>query len=250
MKTNKHLRAIIFFCWAIFCLSGPGLAAEPLTILATNLPPYSYVEKGELTGFSVEITREILKRIGHPDTIQLVPLTRAETLMLDRDNHVLLSRVRTPEREEKSKWVGPLTAYPIVLYAKKGGHVHITDLESAKYYNVGVSQGSVGHKLLQKHGFQKIDPIPGGRRNARNLISGRIDLWITAKGIGQYGAQREGVDPDLLEVVYAFQPLRWLFIALSRNIPDREITRWQHALEDIKADGSYEELITKYGFED
>ena len=49
------------------------LAAVKMKIFTENSPPASYLEKGRLKGLSVDIVREILRRLNMPDSIQTVP---------------------------------------------------------------------------------------------------------------------------------------------------------------------------------
>ncbi len=62
---------------SIFLVSvHPAFSAE-LTILTENLPPLNYVKGGVLVGPSVEIVKEIQRRVGSHEPIKVYPWARA-----------------------------------------------------------------------------------------------------------------------------------------------------------------------------
>lgn len=236
--------------WYIICfLLTPIVVAaqEELHVMAARFPPYNFLVDDEPVGFSSEIVQEIFERIGDKNEIKTYPLARAELFLLNDTGQVLLSRLRTPQRESLSSWVGPLGELNLVFFARKEAGIVIPDLESAKAFKVGAALNSAGHELLLRNGFPNIAPIPRGTRHAQSLRDGRVDLWLTAEPIGRYSVIQEGGDPDFMEVVYEFEPVRSIFIAFSKDVPDEVIATWQKALDDMKADGTYAEIALRYG---
>ena len=51
----------------------PIALATDYNIMSEELPPWIYTENVSPTGVTVEIVREILKKINHPDTIAIYP---------------------------------------------------------------------------------------------------------------------------------------------------------------------------------
>ena len=49
---------------SVFLVAVKPVLSQELTILTENLPPLNYVENGVLVGPSVEIVREIQRRVG------------------------------------------------------------------------------------------------------------------------------------------------------------------------------------------
>ena len=45
------------------------VGAQELTIISENNPPFNFVKHGTLTGSSMEIVREMLRRMNRTDTI-------------------------------------------------------------------------------------------------------------------------------------------------------------------------------------
>ena len=102
---------------SLFLFSAQPLLSADLKILTENLPPLNYVKEGELVGPSVEIVKEIQRRVGSREKIQVYPWSRAYKIALEDENIVLFSTTHTKERDNKFKWVGPLATKRDILVA-------------------------------------------------------------------------------------------------------------------------------------
>ncbi len=226
---------------------GNGLAhAAPLEIMTENYPPYNYEEDGEVTGLSTEIVREILHRIGHPDTITVLPWARAYAYIQRKTGQVLFSMSRTEPREELFKWAGPLAEYRVVFFAKTGSGIEMNSLDDArKVEAIGSGFKTSGTIFLKEQGFTNVDTVSDPKLNAKKLVLGRIDLWLSGELSGIHRARQAGVDPAMLETVHTLRK-EHLYIAFSQDVPDATIALWQRTLHEIKADGTYDRILSKY----
>lgn len=245
------IRKTFYGVWVLmlalgFMFMSPTVRAEEYKVLAYDFEPYSYMENNQITGLAVEVAREIMKKMNWPDTInQLYPLPRANE-MIKADNNIILARLRTPAREKESKWVGPIVPFKLVLFAKRGSGVKVTNTEDIKKYTVGCSAKSAGYDNLVKLGVTKLDPLTPGTLNAAKLFGGRIDLWDTNDLIGIQAVKKEKLDINLLETAFVFEPTYDLSIAFSLNISDEVVAKWQKALDELKANGSLTKIVVKY----
>ena len=113
----------IWLQMVIFAFLSPGMIhSASLRILTENLPPLNYVKDGALIGPSVEMVKEIQKRIGSTEEIQVYPWARAYQIALNEENVVLFGVSHTPPREDKFKWVGPLATKRDIFVAKRGSN--------------------------------------------------------------------------------------------------------------------------------
>ncbi len=222
-------------------------AGQDLVLLAVKLrvigdrewPPYSFNREGQATGCDVEIARAVLARLGRSEPVELLPWSRAYALALERPDVILLSTARSKKRERMFKWVGPLGEHTICFFARKGDGVTINSLDDARgVARIGVVKEYVEDQMLREKGFTNLFPTTKAESNPKNLLAGRIDLWLTSDGVGQYIARRAGVNPQMLERVYVLehQPT---YIAVSKGTADTVAEAWQRALDALKADGTY-----------
>jgi polar amino acid transport system substrate-binding protein len=231
----KKLFLLVAF---VFCISvQPALSAE-LTILTENLPPLNYVEDGVLIGPSVDIVREIQRRVGSNDEIKVYPWARAYKMALEEENVVLFSMTYTKVRYDKFKWIGPVATKRDILVAKKGSGIRINSLKDAKKVNrIGTLRDDTRERLLKSLGFTNLEPVSDEQMNAQKLNLGRIDLWTYKKPGLRTVCDLAGVDYNELEEVYNLREIG-VSIAFSKKTSDAIVEKWRNAFNEMAADGT------------
>ncbi|MFP4363325.1 MAG: substrate-binding periplasmic protein [Spirochaetia bacterium] len=215
-------------------------------IMTENYPPFNYEEDGEITGFSTELVREMMERLGHPDNIRVLPWSRAYNITQSRERNALFSMARTEPRENNFQWVGPLIDYEVVFFKRAGSDLEISSLEDARdVRSIGTGLNTSTGEVLLERGFTNLDQVANSSLNARKLVDGRIDLWLSGRLSGIYRARQSGIDPSLMEVAYVMRR-EPLYFAFSRSTPEDVIQEWQNVLEEVREDGTYEEILNRY----
>jgi len=228
----------------------PGLLhSASLRILTENLPPLNYVKNGALVGPSVEMVKEIQRRIGSREKIEVYPWARGYQIALNEENVVLFGVSHTPPRENKFKWVGPLATKRDIFVAKKGSNLVINSLEDAKKVRrIGVLRDDTKEEYLEMHGFSNLEPVSDERKNAQKLMLGRIDLWVFKKPGLKTVCELAGVDIDAVEEVFNLRETR-VDIAFSLKTPDAVVEQWRTAFTGMLADGTVEAIRKKWDTE-
>ncbi len=234
MKRMIFLFSVVFN----FLLSFPA-AAQEMMVLTEEYPPLSYSANGTITGASVEIVREILRRIDEPNTIKILPWARGYNLLKTKANVVLFSTTRTKEREDLFHWVGPLYIARNGFYRKKGSGIRINTLEDAKKIgSIATYKDDAREQMLKSWGFKNLDSSKSAKSNLQKLISGRVDLWFYDNiGLSSV-AERAAVDLANLELAMAVEEVS-LFIAISKQTSTTIVEKWQAALQSMKEDGTF-----------
>jgi polar amino acid transport system substrate-binding protein len=231
-------------------------AGEELTFYTEQFPPYNYEENGTLKGLSVDLLEEISVKTGMTMTrgqIHLVPWTEGYQAALSRNNTVLFSTGRIPERENFFKWAGPIHTYSTVLFARPDRHITITKPEDLKGYRIGVIRDAVGVKQLIGKGVNESQLVT--ETNASILIAklagNEIDLWAYPEPTGRYLTRQQTGDPYAFEVVYTLPSLE-LWYAFNRNVPDLTVQSFQQALDELRTgkdaagNTTYERITARY----
>ncbi len=248
VNKSSVMPAFLFFVAVniiLFFMANAAIA-QTFKIMTEEYPPYNYTKDGQIAGISTEVMREILKRIGHPDNIEVFSWSRGYNLIQQNDNHILFSTTRTEKRENLFKWVGPLALNKTVFFAKKGSSVSIASMNDAKKVKrIGAYNDAFGELLLKEKGFTNIDSVVDNKLNLKKLIGGRIDLWIINELTGIDIAREAGL-AGKIESVFEVQK-KQLYIAFSKKTPNTIIEKWQKALDEIKSDGKYARILNKYG---
>ena len=197
------MKKLFLILASVFFVSVQPVLSQELTILTENLPPLNYVENGVLVGPSVEIVREIQRRVGSNEKIKVYPWARAYKMSLEQENVVLFGMTHTKVRHDQFKWIGPLATKRDILVAKKGSGIIINSLEDAKRVkSIGTLRDDTRERLLRSLGFTNLEPVSDEQMNAKKLILGRLDLWTYKIPGLRTVCELAGVNYNALEEVY------------------------------------------------
>ena len=240
------MKKLLLLATSMLLLAGQSVLSAELTILTENLPPLNYVDNGVLVGPSVEIVREIQRRVGSEEQIQVYPWARAYKMALEDENVILFGMTYTKVRHDKFKWVGPLATKRDILVAKKGSGIKIRDLEDAKKVKrIGTLRDDTRGRLLQRQGFTNLEPVSDEQLNAKKLALGRIDLWAYKIPGLRTVCDLAGVDHTAFEEVYHLREID-LMIAFSKKTPDTIVQKWKAAFDEMTADGTIKKIQKKW----
>ncbi|MBU4427292.1 MAG: transporter substrate-binding domain-containing protein, partial [Proteobacteria bacterium] len=231
---------------SVFLISVQPVLSAELTILTENLPPLNYLKDGVLVGPSVEIVKEIQRRVGSHEQIKVYPWARAYKMALEDENIVLFGTTYTKERHDKFKWIGPLATKRDILVAKKGSGIKINSLEDAKKVKrIGTLRDDTRERLLNSLGFTNLEPVSDEQKNAKKLVLGRIDLWTYKKPGLKTVCELAGVDYNEIEEVYHLRKID-LMIAFSKKTSDSIVQNWRNAFDEMLADGTIMQIRKKW----
>lgn len=243
------MKKLLIMVASVFIVSVQPVMSAELTILTENLPPLNYLENGVLVGPSVEIVKEIQKRVGSRNPIQVYPWARAYKMALEEENVVLFGTTHTKVRQDIFKWVGPLARKRDILVAKKGAGIKITNLEDAKKVKrIGTLREDTRGRFLQQHGFTNLEPVSDEQKNAKKLVLGRIDLWAYKKPGLKTVCELAGVDYNEVEEVYSLREID-VSIAFSKKTSDSIVQMWQKAFKEMSTDGTIAQIRSKWDVE-
>jgi polar amino acid transport system substrate-binding protein len=228
---------------AIILLSTQSVLAEELTILTENLPPLNYLT---LVGPAVDIVKEIQRRVESNAQIQVYPWARAYKIALEEKNIILFGMSQTQVRQDKFNWIGPIARKIDILVAKKSSGIKINSLEDAKKVKrIGTLRDDTKEVFLKRQGFTNLAPTYDDQINAKKLVSGRIDLWVTKKPGLKTICALAGVDYNEIEEVYKIRELD-VSIAVSKKTSDLIVQKWRDAFNEMLADGTIMQIRKKW----
>ncbi len=243
----------------VFCFS---LQAQELIVMTENIPQASYNCKDGVCGFSVEIVKEIIRRLKLDIEIQIVPWKRGYHYLSTQPNIVLFQTAYTDERALKFQWCGPIAVTKYVLVKAKTSDLEIAHLDDAKRFEIGTYADDYRENLLLKAGFDQhnFTHVFGEDANIVNLkllLTNRIDLWVTSLAMAYASFEsfkarchedpscntiKSGNPEDFLEVAYIIQKI-YLYIAFSKNTSLDIVQNWQKTLETMKSQGVYQKIM-------
>jgi polar amino acid transport system substrate-binding protein len=223
----------------------PLASESAVNFISEEWPPYNYIEQGRLTGVSVKIVQALQQELGRSDPIQVYPSQRAKLILESRSRTMMFSMFRTPQRETRYKWIGPIGRDAIYFYQRGGSPLQIRTLQDAKAVAVIASrQAGLVFNILIADGFTNLDSSAYSSKQVYGkLLRGRAELAISDSPLGvRYLLKQMGLPADALQQTPVKVVESDLYIAASLDFPDTEIAQWQQALDRLKARGELDRL--------
>ncbi len=220
----------------------------PLTVVTEEWPPYNYSEHGVIKGFTVELVSLIMKKLNRKHQFLILPSARIINYLDNNPNTMFITMIRTPERVNKYKWIGPIDKGEIFFYKKKGNHLVIKNFEDARRVkSICCRHKGLVLNKLEEAGFKNLDRTSYPAGIYIKVVHGRCDLGIGETSLGvRYWLTHNGIPGDSLERI----PLKLvdmnLYIVAGMDIPDYDVQLWQVTLEKIKGSGEYHEIYNRY----
>lgn len=221
--------------------AGADEPAGRLRVLSEEWPPLSYSVGGRPTGFAVEVVREMLRRAGRSEEIEIVPWARAYKLATGTPGVVLFSMARSPERERLVTLIGPLLDVRTELYQRRGDRWAGNLDEARRKALVGTYRSTFAESSARQHGFLNFSLATTPDRSARMLLAGRIDLWADSNLSAAAAMRQAGGDPAMLERVLTLD-VNSLMVAVSRGTPASVVDALEMALREMKGDGTFQRI--------
>ncbi len=239
----------------LFPLISP--AAQELSIYTEEFPPYSYTEEGgRITGVSTEVVRALTERAGYQVRIQSLTWALSLEKAQRQPMAMVYSTSRRPSRENLFQWVGMLIPTRHSVFARHSSGIRISSLEKMKSYRIGTGRGDARELFFLNRGFvqgRSIRSLSGpqaNRRNLQRLLKRKIDLWPMPDAVAYYLVESLGRNPGTtLERVYTLKELsqEGYWLAVSPSTPSRVVKDLQQALDSLKDDGTYQEILSRWG---
>lgn len=248
---------VFFLVGVLSCIMGTHALANEFTVYAGKVFPFTMVDaKGHVTGAAVDVVKAIMDKAGSPidvDAIRTISWARAVEDTETVPGTMLFCMARTPQREERFKWVGPVAEVNLGLVAKVSSTIIINTPDDLKKYRIGAIRNSAPVDILEKK--YRIPPsdltlLSSDILQFRMLDSRRVDMITQADTAAPMWLEKINADQADFEMVYVLKELK-LYVAFNKETDDRVVRRIQAALDELKAPGDdgesrYSRIMNRY----
>ncbi|MEQ8389957.1 MAG: transporter substrate-binding domain-containing protein [Thalassospira sp.] len=186
------------------------------------------------------------------EIVAQMPWKRAMELAEREAGHVIYPATRSENREEQFKWVGPISRAIWNLYgfSNKGWSEMGFDNLLAQA-RIGTLMGSAREAYLRQRGAQHIVAVPREELLLPMMLADRVDLIAIGGNILRHYIDA-AKDPDGNQGVPDIDgavPYRscYLYIAISGDVPDKDISNLQTTLDGFKTSGVFVENRAAHG---
>lgn len=237
-------------CLATLIASGTAacaLAGTPLTVVTEEFAPYSFVERGEVRGYSTEVVRAALGRAGIDYEIQIYPWARALQMATTRPNVLIYSIVRTPQRENQFHWIATIAPRNVYLYKLAARQdIQIHTLADLKPYRIAANRGDVVEEQLHQLGLAA-DLSAKDVFSLQKLIAGRVDFMVATELSINNLCLRANVSCALLERGMQMPEISGYYVAASLGTPAATVQRLRQAFALLHNSDAMRQIADKYG---
>jgi polar amino acid transport system substrate-binding protein len=225
-------------------LFSPASLAEPaIKVVAAEFPPLTTNAGGQPGGVVLEIVREAGRRAGVALEFSFLPWERAQLEIQNRNDVLIIPFTRTPSREAHYQWVAPVLEFHTVLVTLASPPASI---EEARTLVVGYVRGTSFKDEVVQGKFPYVEEANDDVMNARKLKLGRIGAWITTDLMARGVYREAGFDPAELKYGPNLGPIKVSYLAASPEFPKETARRIASAIDQMRADGSYEAIVKRY----
>ena len=231
-------------------LSSQMASAETITLSTLNWEPF-YGEKLPENGFLAALSREAFKRIGYDMELVFLPWKRALEMARTGKYDGLLGAYYSEDRNSTFDYTDSIAQNEEVFIANKGSGIKYANIEDLKQYKIGGLRGGAPATELQEKGFN-IDLVADDTLSIKKLNAKRIDLIIMGKQQLFYMLQN---NKDLQQFQGTFDILEPPFklydlycpITKARTDGAEIVEKFNKALQEMKADVTYDAIMKRFG---
>ncbi|BCS90289.1 substrate-binding periplasmic protein [Pseudodesulfovibrio sediminis] len=238
-------------------LTAVPVQSDDIRFYAGSLAPMIQLEPdGKITGFSVDLLKEVLAEAGETFSEDIILKTNWGRAVHDVEvtpGTALLALTLLPDRQDRFKWVGPINEIQIGVFGRKADNLVIRHTDDLFKYRIAMVRNTAPMLMLVNSlpGIEEhIVKVSSIRTQLRILHAGRVDLIIQAVKASRHLMQEEGLETEEFSLLYLVEPTR-LYYGFNKTTDDEYITRLQAALDRLKrkaVDGRsrYDRIRAKY----
>lgn len=248
--------ALISGLVAVVLCATPARAAEKQVVAVGTegaYAPFTFLDdKGELTGYDVEVVREVARRAGFEAKFVPTPWDSMFLGLESKKFDLVANQIaKNPERQRKYLFSDDylISGAQIIVKANRSGtFASLADLKGLK---VGTGVGSNYAKLLEEHNAKnpnaamRIETYDGDVTTVlQDIAAGRLDATVNDRLTVGYAAQKLKLPLKAVGAPIALEPSHFV---LRKDANSEELVRKVNdALAAMKRDGTLAKLSQKW----
>lgn len=153
---------------------------------------------------------------------------------------------KTPEREDKFNFIGPLGANIAYFYALASNPIELPDIEAAKAVPaIATTTNWFTEQALKEQGFTNLQSRTDPIDNLRMLVNKEADLAVFTDVTFPGLCEEAGVAADSLRPVLQLMQTEY-YIAISKATAPEIVKQWEEAFATIRDNGTLETIRKKW----
>lgn len=208
-----------------------------------EFPPFEYVgDDGEPDGFDVALIKAVGEKLGMEVKVENMEFDSLVSSIGNRIDAAIAGMTVTDERKEQVDFSNPY--YEAVQYVIVAADSDIATADDLKNKTIGSQLGTTGMFLSEDIEGATAQTYNRAIDAVNDLVNGRVDLVIVDKNPAQvFETKFEGKVKIIDGAEFGFETEEYA-IALPKG--SDMVEKVNQALDDLKADGTFDKLVAEY----
>ncbi len=243
------MRQFLYWILLILGIHICGHAQEyPLIAVANSSNVLQYQNAGKAEGPSVDILTMLLDEADLSADIAFMPWTRALKTATTRPNTIIMTIVRTPEREDNFHWIAKVSdTVKSFISLKENSTAVVSSFEQAKQKIVAVIRGSISETFLLEQEFSQdrnLFIVSNTNQAIQLLLNKKVDLVFCDPSVFYfYFAEKQLKSEEFIEVNTIEDTRKSGYIALSKGSDIAILNKLKAAQRIIEKNQKYHNLV-------
>ena len=225
--------------------------AISLVVTAEHMPPYQIIDKEHIDGYSVEIIQQVLHKANIDYSFIPMNWDRAYGFVQKKENTVLLSVARTPDRESLFHWLFKInSALKTSIWTTKNHNNEINSLSEITTEMIAEVRNSFNHTMLSN--YPNITPknliLTTDKKQTIALVAKqRADFMLVNEDVLNWRLKSlKFSKSNFKKVVELETSSNDLYIAANKNTSPLLINKMITAYQKMLTDGSIATIRKKW----
>ena len=210
---------------------------------APNYKPFDYKEDAKLTGLDIDLVNEIAKREGIGLTWVEMSFDGLIPALKTGKIDMIASAMSATEDRRKSVDFSDVYYTTKNLYIKKKDNEVLNSKEDLEGKIIGVQLGTLQEPAAKAIKDTKVQSNESLSVVIMELKEGKIDAVVADKDVST-GYLKENA--DLIGFFEEEDGSEGFSFAFDKDKQKEAIEKFNKGLKDLKADGTYDQILTKY----
>lgn len=210
---------------------------------APNYKPFDYKEDAKLTGLDIDLVNEIAKREGIELTWVEMSFDGLIPALKTGKIDMIASAMSATEDRRKSVDFSDVYYTTKNLYIKKKDNEALNSKEDLEGKIIGVQLGTLQEPAAKAIKDTKVQSNESLSVVIMELKEGKIDAVVADKDVST-GYLKENA--DLIDFFEEEDGSEGFSFAFDKDKQKEAIEKFNKGLKDLKADGTYDQILTKY----
>lgn len=210
---------------------------------APNYKPFDYKEDAKLTGLDIDLVNEIAKREGIELTWVEMSFDGLIPALKTGKIDMVASAMSATEDRRKSVDFSDVYYTTKNLYIKKKDNEALNSKEDLEGKIIGVQLGTLQEPAAKAIKDTKVQSNESLSVVIMELKEGKIDAVVADKDVST-GYLKENA--DLIGFFEEEDGSEGFSFAFDKDKQKEAIEKFNKGLKDLKADGTYDQILTKY----